>query len=483
MSEQNRSEVVRKREREKENEDPNVNDLGSDYHSQTKRQKPDCAELLEPTTKLIDVNDDCLQMIFEHLTFSDLFNLAIANRCLSEAASSVFRRQYSREEFKFTQYSIFMLQSRYFPHNQVASMSKSDDSAFLHNFGVYLKRLNVNVDNGRYESIEQFLLDKCSDSLTELTLGEPEHRWYAPEFRNVFEHIKKPFVNIVKLCLNRCHLSAKGSCLSNWFPQLRYLSLFDVHFAELKSVIANYPLLEHFEIGDSVGQCTLTKKQILNLLSQNTQIRSLNVMMAANDDDCNFLQRINEFLPELEQLHLSWEANSLDHVPDNVITFKNLKKLVLDFAFNSFSLKVVPFEFDQLSELEINNISLLTDDWMDFIVQNKALTKLVVLPFNTNDVYFDRPNNQDLMRFAKELSKLTALTVDVTEITTNCILQFLTRCDSVAEVHLVWNDLYGFNSFHHDFSKRGTATFQQIHGEWRIFPSDRNSIRLQRKVS
>lgn len=463
-------------------------DHDDDQGQPIKRQKLRSDANTEFDTQITDVNNDCLQMIFEHLLLNDLFNVAVANGNLSAAAGLAFKRNFGNQTFKFSHRSIFMLKDDpQLPSSstEIQTTAETDHMAFLHNFGVFLKRLNVNIDNGSYKSIENLILKNCADSLTEMSLGEADHRLNPSELQEVFRNIKQPFANVEKLCLNRCHMSEEGSRLNIWFPELRHLSLFDVKFTDVDVVLAHYPLLKHFGIGRWTNGCehTLTMSQILTFLTKNPQIRSLDITLPANGYEHDFYRKINEILPELEQLRLCWDANSFKHHGNNVVAFKRLKKLALDFTFNSFTgARVLPFVFDQLTELEINNIPVLTEEWMEFIIRNKSLTKLTVLPFNEADVYFDRPNNQDLLRFAQKLSALNALTIDVTGITTNCILQFMMQCESVEVGQLFWNHLCGFNSFHHDFSKRGTTVFERIQGDWHVSPRNTNSIVLKRII-
>lgn len=50
---------------------------------------------IEPksTTKIIDLNDDCLVKIFEYLNIQNLLNVALANDWLRSAANDLYKRK------------------------------------------------------------------------------------------------------------------------------------------------------------------------------------------------------------------------------------------------------------------------------------------------------------------------------------------------------------------------------------------------------
>lgn len=450
-----------------------------------KRQKSAEAEIPECNTKITDVIDDCLQVIFEHLQFKDLACAAIAHEHFRLTAGLIFGRKYGRKEIRLMSDGITVLHDddpiRSIYHG-FSVKNPSYYTEFLQSLSDRISKLNIGLNNVLYKSIESILLKNCAESLVELTLHYP-HRDKS-KLREALGGIKKSFTNVTKLCLHGCHLNEEPSRLSVWFPKLQSLTLFDNTFADSNHVVTKYPLLEHFSVGGWEEKHALTKSQIYKTLRLNTQIQSLDIGLAADSNELNFYRRVNQILPQLMHLNLCWQMNSFKHHNHKSIKFKNVKSLVLDFAFNSFSgARTLPLVFDQLTEMEINSIPLLTDDWMHFIIQNKTLTKLILLPFNETDFYFNRPNNQDLMRFAKELRMLNTLVIDATGISTNSLLQFLQMAKTLTTIQLHWNDCYAFTSFHHDLWQHGPGIFAQIRHQWHIPPKTTNPIILKRKAN
>ncbi|XP_031634682.1 uncharacterized protein LOC116347985 [Contarinia nasturtii] len=437
-----------------------------------KRQKLENVEVAKSDTKIHQLNNDCLELVFGHLKFKDLFCLAMASDQLDSAAAMVFRRKYGKNEIKFTGDGItHLIEDEYLGFSvKQASTYKS----FLHKFGAQLSKLNIEVQSTMYTAVEPILRNDCLVSLVELSLGDCR---YESSKLSVFGSIEQPFQNVEKLSLNRCHLNENASKLNKWFPALSSLSLYDNSYSDPNTIIAEYPKIVLFSAGSWRGPADLTEAQILAILRLNPTIQCLDIGLAADGNELDFYRQVNDILPQLERLQMCWEAKSFAN-GNEVITFKAVKNLTLNFTFNAFTgARVLPFAFDQLMEMELINMPIVNNTWLEFIGYNKKLTKLMVLPFNEDGLFMDRPNNQDLLRIAKELPNLITLAIDVTRITTDCIVQFMQMCQSLTTLQLYWNDL---NSFNHNVWVDGTF-FEQIDGEWNIPKRIISPITLKRK--
>lgn len=74
---------------------PNMKRTRKNYEGpKNKRQRVDSSdEPADKTTKIVDLNDDCLVKILEHLDLQSLFNVAIASEWLRLAAGDVYKRE------------------------------------------------------------------------------------------------------------------------------------------------------------------------------------------------------------------------------------------------------------------------------------------------------------------------------------------------------------------------------------------------------
>lgn len=59
------------------------------------RQRPDSPPA--SPTKITDLDDICLEKIFDHLGFHGLFNIAVANEWLRPAARFVYKRKFGKQ--------------------------------------------------------------------------------------------------------------------------------------------------------------------------------------------------------------------------------------------------------------------------------------------------------------------------------------------------------------------------------------------------
>lgn len=331
-----------------------------------KRHKPNSGGVYKCDTKLTDVIDDCLRPIFEYLNFKDLSCVAIAHSNFKEAAGFIFGRKYGKKEIRMTSDGITVheddncMQSIFYGFSVKNPSKSSYYMEFLRILGDRMCKLSIGMNNDLYKSLEPILLDNCTESLVELSLYKP-HFGGPSKLRDVFGNIKKSFPNVKKLSLNRCHLNERASQLNVWFPKLQNLTIFDCTFTSSQLVVTTYPSLKHFSVGGWKQEHTLKKSQVCKILRLNPQICSLDIGLAADGHELKFFRRINVILPQLERLNMSWEMISFKYHNDEAVNFKHLRQLQLDFGFHSFSgARVLPFAFDQLTELEINNIPVLT---------------------------------------------------------------------------------------------------------------------------
>lgn len=443
------------------------------HEPDAKRQK------LLANTNLTDVNNDCLEHIFGYLKVQDLFSVAMADEGLRYAAESAFKRKYGRKLISFHREGILVYvedrpQETVYHAYHITEIS--EQIAFLRRFGQQISKLCISGrNNAEYKLFESVVFEQCVASLVELSLGDE----WSQFTMNVFEGIQQPFANVKKASFVRCHFNERAAKLNKWFPQLRHLALIDNTFVAPTVVVTKYPHIKRLAIGNFM-EIGLTKEHAIRMVQLNPQITDLSISLAADGYEFQFYRQLNELLPQLNRLHLCWESNSFEHHDGAIIAFKHLKKLMIDFSITSFnSNRMLPFAVDQLAELEVNNVPLMTHEWMHFITQNKELTKLSVLPINFSDAFFDRPNNQDLKQFGKELPKLTELTIDVSKITVNCIVQFVSKCDSIVTLRLYWDKL-GFSKFQYEYSTRGTDIFRKIQDKWNVCVSA-GRIVLERK--
>lgn len=66
------------------------------------------------TTKITDLNTDCMEAIFEYLEFNDLLHVAESNKLFQTAVCRVFQRNYAKKALIYDQVAIRRQYDRYF---------------------------------------------------------------------------------------------------------------------------------------------------------------------------------------------------------------------------------------------------------------------------------------------------------------------------------------------------------------------------------
>lgn len=196
--------------------------------------------------RLIDLNSDCLELIFMHLSMKQLFTVAMCDANLAVACRRVFYRKFRHKELIVTAHHLEYTQ---FPH-------------ILSIFGDIIRYVRVTYDRFDanwmaseriHRSVERF----CCDTLTELT------------FNNILPtmDIRSVFVNVQKLSFNQgCigHLEI-GKC----FPQLRCLQFFFSEVIWPECIEAELPSLDEL----TVAHNSFSVDNLKGFLHRNPQLK------------------------------------------------------------------------------------------------------------------------------------------------------------------------------------------------------------------
>lgn len=320
--------------------------------SMSKKSKNDAEPL-----KLDDLNDDCLCSIFAYLDVKDLVNVAETNSCFIPSAQSVFSQQYRNKKFVL---STFMI-----GNSAYNTIDKTFAVPFFHHFGEYVSDLLVDCLTQHDQQVEAAILTHCAASLVSLDL--------VYTTTNCFKAISKPFQNIEKLTIVRSMLSQKLSDVNAWFPNLTSLEMLNIKLVDPTCIEHHFHSLKELMIHNEKN--TLPQSSIITMLRLNPQVEKMRWRQM--EYDSSLLRAISEHLPLLEELEL-WapEDRFLSFVSDK-IAFENVKKFTLNsFYQRAEFVECVPFHFKKLETLILDGFNEYQDHLVEFVMQNKDLTKL-----------------------------------------------------------------------------------------------------------
>lgn len=225
-------------------------------------------------TKITDVNNHCLEEIFQYLDLDDLFNIAVANKSLSTSAAAIYGRKFGHKPVNVCSIR-HCPQCLYLFGDYICVDSLQYSLAFLRCFGAYVPAL-VLFCRRAFSSANDTLLDRyvnqyCADTLTRL------HFTGTPTISNAA--LEKPFIKMDSVDFFISNFGYEMRTIVEWFPNLRYLKIVasSVNYA---TISAHLPHLKRLRIPiENNGW-----NHVTNLIQMNPQLQWLEIDMAEDVD-------------------------------------------------------------------------------------------------------------------------------------------------------------------------------------------------------
>lgn len=177
-----------------------------------------------PTTKIVDLNDDCLKKIFGYLNLQSLFNVAIANKWLRPAARAVHSRKYAAKPIRIhgCDENITRIKDPGLKEidARINVLGLKATLQYLRCFGPSITELTICYNQSRsksYEYVHEYLNEYCSDRLNCILFSE------MPNIAT--EQLKKVFKNVHEISMWDSHLGEQFSSFVDCFPNVRCLQL------------------------------------------------------------------------------------------------------------------------------------------------------------------------------------------------------------------------------------------------------------------
>lgn len=370
--------------------------------------------------RLTDLNKDCLEHIFELLNLQDLVNIAETDDQFVPAAISVYSRYHRSKKKVYVNLSPIS-----YGQTDCVDVEQNFDSFFRH-FGHLTSHLLVNALGSNDIKIEASLQKYCLISLIHLDLafcGETD-----------FERIDEPFLRVTELTVIESQLGAKMSQLNVWFPCLNRLELVYTTLSQTDHLEVNFPNLTHLEI--YTQELDLPASTMRELFRLNPQLKTLLLLY---DYDVEFLQFMNQCLPQLEVLELWTPKNRFLTFGDEKVHFKKVKKFTLNASSHRGDFVVnVPFQFTCLDELSLDGFNQFKDHLLPFIRSCTDISKLNLVPFieDWDDLTFD-----DLTNVIAMMPNLVELEFCADTFAKNDVVELLSNSKNLQQVYLLFIEL------------------------------------------
>lgn len=269
---------------------------------------PKRQHLAQVTTKIINLNDDCLLAIFEHLDDKSLFNVAVASEWLRPAAAYVYKRKFATNEIELTDCDDFHSDDNV-PEIEdwgtyVTIRGLKTCLRFLRCFGSSISYLKIDYSNSkseRHAHLHHYISKYCANSLIRISFLNMPSTVSIDQFE--FDQV---FTNVKSVMLFDCDLGEKLPSIAKSFANLRKLQIHSVRLTDGFDQVC-FPYLEHLCIRNLHANY-FRSQNAANLLRSNRQIQCVEIAVHG-------------------------QIKSLNAILNMVKENSNISKLVVEFCF------------------------------------------------------------------------------------------------------------------------------------------------------
>lgn len=320
---------------------------------------------------LINLNEDCLILIFEDMHIHDLLALAEVHNSLTAAVEHILRRKCAKKTLTFKcppKHTTKNKDDITEHHNQIDVKNLSLFVQILKRFGHLIPNLDI---------VHNFIISKEMIAKIYGTINlyscEALKNLHILSRNDIFTQFNVSFKRVERVSLNGrfVHLSSSKFTFNDIFPSMKCLSFKDVEFHDGIWLNQEYPSLKQITAdiweNDFANEFQhFNADALITLIQNNEQIENLALKFATP----KLLRMIADELPHLKSLRLDYY---LEHKVNNLnatIHFEQLKRLEL-YATQTALLSNL--SFGNLEEFETN---LYARETLEFIMNEKNLQRL-----------------------------------------------------------------------------------------------------------
>lgn len=199
------------------------------------------------TLSILDLNDDCLEVIFMKCNLKQLFSVIVAHPHFLTACRRIFSKQYKHKEIT--------LQAINFPNADVLRLLGD----IVQYSRVNYDRINA-IENKNNHKIHDALVQYCSNNLIKATFNNIQS---AMQVDRVFRHLNQ-------LSFNHGCVGQTMTEFNKWFPNLNRLEFFFCETVDTRCIEHTMPKLQHF----TTAHHNFTLKNLQQFLDLNPQLKT-----------------------------------------------------------------------------------------------------------------------------------------------------------------------------------------------------------------
>ncbi|XP_055303230.1 uncharacterized protein LOC129568914 [Sitodiplosis mosellana] len=403
---------------------------------------------LKSTTKITDVNNDCLGFIFAHLELADLLSISDANKDLKPAAFLVYAEKYGKMVIHIQAHAANR-RSPEVSKDCVWATNRTDSLKIMRHFGDAISKLKISYkgsNDGYFAEMERYINEYCSKTVIEIQFT-----------LSMFSAIPNLVVPVHSVSFYSCELAKEQCQIDEWFPNVRHLMFGSmVEMDDVKRVVVHYPHLDSLTIekADPIIQNGFNEANVMEILRLNPNLKSLHL----HNFNTTFLQMVGEYLYQVKNLELSFKNDDSINHSEPSIRLWNVKSFVLRVKENeSRNFPNLPFNFGNIEEFKYTSHPYC----LEFFRENPL--KIVHLKFGPLTFQGD-----SIIDFARALPSVTELVLDNCRLEVDEMIWFLDECPMLTKFHFVKTWRFEEHVVRYDLGP-----------EWRI-EFDGNIVKMER---
>lgn len=346
--------------------------FSEDLQSDAKLNRMEAEENVKSShqTKIVDIDNDCLECVFEFLEFRDLINLAEANKFLQVAAKIVFGRKLKRKMV------VVEIQK-----SCVTSDIENYDDAIrirdsmlavqtIRHFGQRISKivLIIKTDSSLREKFFAHANEYCHKTLNILHI--------FGDHSNVFGAVKHPFEFVEEFWTEKGTIGPGCEHFTKLFPRLRHLMFKDNDILDWNYICETFPNLYTFALNNQY-------KWLPNFFHEDEfeRITTLNPHLQSFQLDTYFNPGIwlliKEQLKNLNSIHALFSPEHCNSFERKPILFNDVAKFVVIGTPSYYTDKPTEvFTFKCLKNCKVICFEDEIDMWLDFVLANPTINNL-----------------------------------------------------------------------------------------------------------
>lgn len=199
---------------------------------------------------ILDLNDDCLEVIFMNCNLKQLFSATVAHPHFSTACRRIFSKQFKHKEITL-------------------QAMNNENPGVLHFMGDIVQYLRVNYcrtnanESGTNHKTHDAIVQYCSNDLIEITFNHIQSTM----------QMNRVFCRLQHLNFNYGYVGQAISDFNKWFPNLNRLEFFFCKTIDTQCIEHTFPRLQHF----TVAHHNFTLQNLQKFLDLNPQLQTFTV--------------------------------------------------------------------------------------------------------------------------------------------------------------------------------------------------------------